>query len=77
MNRSLTVAFYLASLMFLHRAVSGLSAGGLAPMGEGTSVAYIQGYQVGHLAATAMLFLAAAACAMLGWRAWTSAAQRN
>ncbi|WP_159094798.1 hypothetical protein [Stenotrophomonas sp. ESTM1D_MKCIP4_1] len=77
MNRSLTVALYLASLMLLHRAVSGLIAGGLAPMGEGTSVAYTQGYQVGHLAATATLFLAAAACAVLGWRAWTSAAQRN
>lgn len=77
MNRLLTVAFYLASLVFLHRAVSRLIAGMPTPMGEGTSVAYTHGYQLGHLAATATLFLAAAACAVLGWRMWKTTVQRG
>ncbi|KAF1015601.1 MAG: hypothetical protein GAK31_01076 [Stenotrophomonas maltophilia] len=68
MNRSFTALCFVASLVFLLRALRTLFNEGPAAMAEGTNAAYAHGYQLGHATASWVLIAAAVACACIVWR---------
>lgn len=68
MSRISNALYFLASLVFLSLGLKSLSRTGTAVMPDAASAAYVNGYLVGQLLASALMLAAALAFAWLGWR---------